>query len=567
MSNLLDNRIEVAMQRVSAQPVLFSPKVSRLALKQLQLNSGDARTVSINVWRNHAVEPVLTLAQPYFAFGCWCPDFRLSSYDDTLLFSGHLPADVELLWLDSNRYSANGRLSDFWFDWLINRISALRTITTAPIILITWVEDTIQREHLQQRVDNLPAVYFADCGLACHDAGVTLLDLRSAAMAGTPISNAAQVILARKLSCHWLPAAVEPPLKAIALDLDNTLHAGVLGEDGSDGVQLTPAHEALQHYVKSLRQRGVFVALLSRNEYPDVEALFTRRQDYPLRWEDFSTVEISWDEKASSLLRIAEKLRIAPDAILFVDDNPGELASVIDRVPQTHTLHALPDASLTQCALEYYPGLWRWRLDVDDTKRVQDLSANSERAALFNVAANPTDYFRSLQATLIYRHNPVDQLSRIADLCSKTNQFNLAISRSNQVDIAERMQRIDTCVVSVQMKDRLSDSGVIAAIIGRFHDRQLNIEELCISCRALGRHLEDTLILEAVRTMPQFSDCEEVVFHVKHGPRNLPALDWLAGLLGQTVSPIEGTHAIPAQRIRDFEPADGVILLKECLTI
>jgi FkbH-like protein len=563
MSNFLENRIETAMQRISAQPILFSPKVSRLALRQLPLHSDGRHSVTVNVWRNHAIEPVLTLAEPYFDFARWRPEIRLSSYDDSLLFAEHRQADVELLWLDSSRYSRGGNVSDSWCDWLMSRIAALRSATTAPIILATWIDDADWRERLQQYVDAIPAVYFADCDLACRDAGVTLLDTRSATMAGTPVGNAAQVVLARKLTCHWLPAAVVPPMKAVALDLDNTLHAGVLGEDGIEGVRLTPAHESLQHYVKSLRQRGIFIALVSRNEYQDVEALFARHHDYPLRREDFSAMEVSWNDKTSSLLRIAEKLRIAPNAILFIDDNPGELAHVAEQLPQAHTLHALPDASLTQCALEHYPGLWRWKQDADDHRRVQDLQTNAEREALFSESANAIDYFQSLQAVLTYRRDPTHQLNRIADLCVKTNQFNLAMRRLNQVEIAERMQSADACVVSVQMKDRLSDSGVVAVIVARRHGGRLEIEELCVSCRALGRHLEDTLILEAIRDMPQFADCREIAFRVEHGPRNQPALDWLAGLLGGPATPSPGIHLVPAGRISEFTPADGVTLLKE----
>ena len=167
-------------------------------------------------------------------------------------------------------------------------------------------------------------------------------------MAGTPVSNAAQPLLARKLACHWIPATIFPPIKAVALDLDNTLHDGVLGEDGIQGVQLTPAHQALQHFIKSLQQRGIFIALLSRNEPIDVEALFAQRDDYPLRWDDFSVTEISWGDKAAAINRIAKALRVAADSILFVDDNPGELASVAAQLPQVHTVYASPDAGQTQ---------------------------------------------------------------------------------------------------------------------------------------------------------------------------------------------------------------------------
>ena len=545
-----------------AQAVLFAARPSRLALQQLELDVSGLRAVSINVWRNHAIEPVIALALPYLAYARCVADFHLSDYDDTLMFSGRQPADIELLWLDSSRYLDHSRCDD-WLDWLIGRIKVLRTANPAPIIVATWLHEAGQRAQLQALTDAVPATYFADLDAVCNEAGVMLTDPRSAAMAGTQISNAAQPVLARKLACHWIPATICPPIKAVALDLDNTLHAGVVGEDGIQGVQLTPAHQAFQHFIKSLQQRGIFIALVSRNEQPDVEALFAQRQDYPLRWDDFSVTEISWGDKAAAINRIAKALRIAVDSILFIDDNPGELASVAVQLPQVHTVYASPDAGQTQRAIEYYPGLWRWKVETDDTKRVQDMKANAEREKLLTEMTDPSDYFRSLQVTLILRHDPLDQLSRLADLCGKTNQFNLTIRRFNQADIAERLGRSDVSVASVQMKDRLSDSGVIAAIVAERDGKRLIIEELCISCRAMGRQLEDTLILAAIRDMPLFVDCSEVVFRVQHGPRNQPALDWLTRLLRSDMRPEPGLHMIPAERLQDFVPPDGIILIKK----
>ena len=545
-----------------AQAVLFAARPSRLALKQLVQDGSRSRGVSINVWRNHAIEPVIASALPYCTRARCLADFRLSEYDDTLMFSGRRPADIELLWLDSSRY-LDGSLFGEWLDWFIARIKALRTANPAPIIVATWLHDADQWAQLQALTDTIPAIYLADLHAVCNEAGVILVDPRTAVMAGTPLSNTAQLVLARKLACHWIPAAIWPPIKVVVVDLDNTLHAGVLGEDGIQGVRLTPDHQALQRFIKSLRQRGVFLALLSRNESVDVEALFAQRDDYPLRWEDFSIAEISWGNKADGMSRIAKTLRVGVDSILFVDDNPGELASVEAELPQVHTIYAGSDPSLTQRAIEYYPGLWRWKIEPDDAKRVQDMKANADREKILAETTDPSDYFRSLQTTLFLRLDPSDQLSRLADLCGKTNQFNLAMRRFKQVELAERLERSDVCVASVQLKDRLSDSGVIAVIVAARDGERLLIEELCISCRAMGRYLEDTLIVTAIREMPLFASCSEVVFRAKHGPRNQPSLDWLARMLPGDMRSEPGLHTIPAERLRHFMPPDGITLIKK----
>lgn len=550
------------ISRYEAQSVLFASKLSRRDLLDIKLPHDSRQNSVVNVWRNHAFESLVPLMEPYCFFGNWSANFHFGPYDDTLMFDNWQPSDTELLWLDSGRFRLGANCAD-WLDWLQSRLGVLRTISKAPILLATWTPNEALSDELQAIVDQFPAVYYANIKKICDDVSVELLDKRIAKMAGTPVSNSAQLILARELACHWLPAILLPPVKAVAVDLDHTLHSGVLGEDGVDGVKLTPEHRDFQRFIKSLQQRGVFIALISRNERPDVEALFAQRRDYPIRWGDFSAVEVAWGDKAAAVERIAKALRIAPDAMLFVDDNPGELASVVTKLPQVHTLYAHPDASLTQRAVHFYPGLWRWKVEVDDAKRILDLKANAERELLAGKVTRPAEYFRSLQVTLSFRLDSHEHLTRLADLCNKTNQFNLALRRFKLAEIAEHVDRVDACVASVQLTDRLSDSGIIAVIIAERHGEQLVVVELCVSCRAMGRQLENTVILVALRNMPIFAGCREVAFRVQHGPRNNPALEWLAKLLDLSETPVAGDHSLPSQRLTEYEIAEGVTLIKE----
>ncbi len=342
-----NSEAELLMKRLKVQSDLFSEKLSRLNLISCDLGSKNERLVKINVWRNHAIEPIISLSRPFFSYAGLIADFRLSDYDDTLMFTSRTDSDIELLWLDSNRYLDNTTY-DRWLEWLDSRLRVLRASTTAPIIIASWLPEDSNRSKLLNLTMSLPGVYFADIGELCAEAKVVLIDKRTAEMAGTLLSNAAQLLVARKLVCHWLAAVKIPSIKAVALDLDNTLHLGVLGEEGTNGVRLTSEHASLQLFIRSLQELGIFIALVSRNERADVKELFVARKDYPLRWEDFTVTEISWDDKASAITRIADKLRIAPDAILFVDDNPGELASVTLRIPGVHIIHAVEEADQSE---------------------------------------------------------------------------------------------------------------------------------------------------------------------------------------------------------------------------
>ena len=549
--------IEDGMQHFDAQSILFAEHLSRLDLLKLDLSRGASKKLAVNIWRTHGFEPLLPLMKPFFEYQGWDVDFSISGYDDTLMFENRKDASLDIIWIDSIRAVEQVGFKE-WEEWLAGRILNLRKRSLAPIILSTWVESLNQVEDLQSLVDKVPGVYFANLLEVKGEISGPFIDVRSEKLAGTPLGKLAQLAIARKLACHWIPAALSSPVKAIVLDLDNTLHSGVLGEDGIAGVKLTPGHLEFQKYIKALSKKGIFLALVSKNELADVRELFNKRDDYPLCLEDFSAIEVSWGAKSDAIKKVAKALRIAPDAMLFVDDNPGELANVLSEIPAINTLYAHEDALLTSRGVHYYPALWRWKLEDEDTKRILDLKASVEREILAETILDPAEYFRSLKVGLTFRYDPVEQLTRITDLCNKTNQFNLAIRRFNQVEIADRLKSNDASVVTVQLTDRLSDSGVIAIIVATRKNTQLIVEELCISCRAMGRRLEDTIILSALKGMPIVDGCTEVIFKVSHGPRNQPALDWLSGLPTLNRALQEGEVSFSISELNKFNPIAGV---------
>jgi len=553
---MLVDPTEATMRRVEAQPALFAASPSRVSLHALVVDPAHRQALRVNVWRNHAIEPILALARPYLWFGRSQVDFRLSDYDDALGFADHSQADLELIWLDWSRY-LRSMPRDEMLVWLRGRIEALRRMSRSPILLAAAIDDQSSVDSLQQCCAGVPGVHAADLAKVSTEIGRPLLDARSAEVAGTPVSGSLHAAIAREMACRWLPAATLPPIKAIVVDLDNTLHSGILGEDGVDGVALTSEHAALHRRLKDWKERGIFLALLSRNERADVEELFARREDYPLRWSDFAATEVSWEEKSRGILRIAEDLRIAPSAMLFVDDNPGELVSVATNVPGIALLHASDDPCLTRRAIDYYPGLWRWRVGADDAKRISDLAANAERSQLLAGAIDQTHYLQSLQVSLSYHREPRHQLDRLVDLCSKTNQFNLAMRRFAAAELSELMDRVDANVTSIGLRDRLADSGIIGVVVATRTDDCVTIEELCVSCRALGRTLEDAIVIGVIRSMEILHGCSSIRFRVARGSRNSPARDWLEKHHGASL-PEQGAVSVPIARVLEFSTPSGV---------
>jgi len=245
----------------------------------------EQQLITMNVWRNHAFETLIEQIRPYANNSSYMLKYNISDYDDSLLFLEHKSSDIELIWLDSSRYTDSSVSSDF-MDWLVGRVSYLRSISAAPIIVASWLGGRKEIDKLQLMLENIPAVYYSDIGAISNIYGVSHIDLRMLKISGSPLAAKSQSIIARELACHWLPGLLCNGIKAIAIDLDNTLYSGVLGEDGVDGIILSSQHISLQLYIKKLKEQGMFISIVSKNEHSDVKKLFNNRNDFILNWGD-----------------------------------------------------------------------------------------------------------------------------------------------------------------------------------------------------------------------------------------------------------------------------------------
>ncbi|MDB4915505.1 MAG: subfamily HAD-superfamily phosphatase [Gemmatimonadetes bacterium] len=534
--------VDGTLARGAWQPVLFAERPSRLELMKLHAE-WELTPLTIRIHRNHSFEHVASATCSWFAWWGRDAQFVYSDYDDSLSFSfpEEEQASIELVWLDAKRYE--GRFTTEAFaSWIHDRCVALRLRTSAPIIVAIIGTSDETSAILAQCTRSVPGLRMAHLSQLAEMLGARFFDERASKFSGTRLSDAACLLIARELSCRWVPALLMPRIKAVVLDLDNTLHEGVLGEDGH-AVRLTPGHHALQQSLVRFREGGVFLGLSSRNDDADVRRLFDDRPDFPLQWSHFSATAVSWGSKADGIRTMARHLRIGVNAILFVDDNPGELASVTSELPGISVAHAMPDAAATQRMLDYYPGLWAWETTVTDVLRASDLAASIERAQLVQ-GRDPLAYLRSLQVRLLVETNPWRQLARLHELSNKTNQFNLALQRMSEPDLAAALDAPDHGVALVSLNDRLSDSGPIALIMARREGNSLVVIELAISCRALGRCLEDVMIAAAIRAIRSELPTSRVEFLHRTGPRNTPAREWLARLTGQVLRP-EGRVSAP----------------------
>jgi FkbH-like protein len=541
---------ERALLKAEWQETLFAESPPRFRLQKMKAE-WPLSALRIRVHRNHAFEYVASAMLPFLGYAGWIPEFLYSDYDDAVTLDISGEADVELLWLDYDRYREKFTATEL-AEWLASRIATLRSETTAPILVCDWGADDARSEEFNSALRwftaSIPAVHICAQLEIASCLGEKYLDLRAVKITGTRLSDRACILTAQRLGLQWLPSVMAPRLKAVVLDLDNTLYSGVLGEDGVDGVSLTPGHIALQKHVLHLRESGIFVAVCSRNEPEDVTALFAVREDFPLKPEHLSASSVSWGAKADGIREIAAKLRIGTDAVLFIDDNPGELAAVTEEIPDTRLLFASPDGAQTERALRLYPGLWQWEASAADLVRVTDLKAAEERDSLARAARDPREYLRSLDARLTFAIDSPLLIQRLSELSNKTNQFNTAFLRLSESRVAEYCSDLQRRMVGIHLTDRLSDSGVIGGVFLTFEGDVLSIDEICISCRALGRGLENFMISQVLARTTEQHAVPRLAVRYREGARNQPARKWLSEFFGLEVTGSESISYLPLDR-------------------
>lgn len=293
--------------------------------------------------------------------------------------------------------------------------------------------------------------------------------------------------------------------KCLVLDLDNTLWGGVVGDDGAAGLRLGyetaegEAYLAFQRYICRLRERGVILAICSKNDDAVAREGFSH-PDCLLKPEDFAAFTANWEPKHENLLRIAEELNIGTDSMAFLDDNPAERLLVRERLPEVSVPEVTggdPNSYIRMLENEQYfePAA----LSGDDFGRAEEYRSNRERQALKKDFKSYEDYLRALEMTAeIGPFSPL-YLSRIAQLSNKTNQFNLTTARYTEAEIERIMADSAYLTLCCRLRDRFGDNGVVSLLLGEQRADELHIRLWLMSCRVLKRRVEDAMFSELVR--------------------------------------------------------------------
>ncbi len=300
--------------------------------------------------------------------------------------------------------------------------------------------------------------------------------------------------------------------KCLVLDLDNTLWGGVIGDDGLEGIvigqgsALGEAFLSVQHYAKSLAQRGIILAVCSKNDEANALAAFEKHPEMLLRRSDIACFVANWDDKPANLRRIARELAIGVDSLVFLDDNPFERNLVRAALPEV-AVPEIPDDDPALmpgilAAAGYFEAV---AITAEDRARTSHYAANRERAASGSSATDLPAYLRSLEMRLVWRRFDRIGLNRIVQLINKTNQFNLTTRRRTEEEVLGVIADPACFGLQLRLLDRFGDNGIIAIVIGRVDtERACHIDTWLMSCRVLGRGVEDAtlaLLAEQARAL------------------------------------------------------------------
>lgn len=304
--------------------------------------------------------------------------------------------------------------------------------------------------------------------------------------------------------------------KAFALDLDNTLWGGVIGDDGVENLELGQetsmgqAYTEFQQYLKEMGQLGILLNIVSKNEHDNAITGLGHPQMI-LKKEDFISIKANWEPKSMNLIQMANELSLLPESFVFVDDNPAERAIIKQQVDGA----AVPELD----SVEHYitsidrAGYFEvTNLSKDDFKRNEMYKENVARKQLMNSFANYKDYLISLKMTADIRPFEAIYMSRISQLTNKSNQFNLTTKRYTQEEIEDISRNTDYITLYGKLEDCFGDNGVVSVAIGCIReDDALDIILWLMSCRVLKRDMEyammDTLV----------EKCQERRIHTLYG--------------------------------------------------
>ena len=308
--------------------------------------------------------------------------------------------------------------------------------------------------------------------------------------------------------CQEYMAYIKPLMsitkKCIVLDLDNTLWGGIIGEDGLGGIKLGPTPEGrpfmeFQQHLLSLFNRGVILAINSKNNYDDAMEVFRKHPHMALKEDNFAAMQINWDDKIVNMKAIAEELNIGTDSFVFIDDDKANRQMIREAFPEINVVEMPEDPSLYLKTLMDMNDFNTLQITEEDRKRGHMYVQQRKRTEFQKISTNLTEFLKSLNMVVTAEKANKSSIPRISQLTQKTNQFNMTTRRYMEDGIKKLAEDKNFLVFSVKVEDKFGDNGITGAAIVKKGKDAWSIDTFLLSCRIIGKKVEETLLAYLAR--------------------------------------------------------------------
>lgn len=353
---------------------------------------------------------------------------------------------------------------------------------------------------LTDLVKEFSGVYVLDMNYLQSFVGIShCYDTRMNHIAKLPFATEGYIALMRTLSRY--AAAVKGVVKkCLVLDLDGTIWGGIVGEEGLENIGLGNVYPGsifvdIQKMILSLYQKGVILAVNSKNNEKDAMEVFEEHPDMVLKKHHFVIMKINWNNKADNLLAICSELNLSLNSIVYIDDNPAECELIKNLLPEVEVFKVPQNVVEYPCVMKNVADCFgTLQFSHEDTAKAEQYRARNKAEELKRGASSLDEYFRSLDMRLEIEPAGEFNISRIVQLTQKTNQFNLTTKRYSEPEIRSLSSRDDRLVCCVRLIDTFGNHGIIGVSIVNFEQDCAYIDTFLLSCRVIDRGIEKILL-------------------------------------------------------------------------
>jgi FkbH-like protein len=288
--------------------------------------------------------------------------------------------------------------------------------------------------------------------------------------------------------------------KVLALDCDNTLWGGVIGEDLVSGIKLGP-HDypgnifwRMQHEFSALERQGILLALVSKNNPDDVDEVLNQHPDMVIQESQFVVKKVNWDDKSSNLRALAEELNVGLDSIVFLDDSPFECDAVRTQLPMVKTMQVPATLSSYPDVVNQIKSLFlAGGIAADSKRKTEQYRQRADAERLKAEVGSQAEYLASLGLKVELSLNASTSAARISELSKKSNQFNLTTRRYTVTEIEQMMDSHRHAIYSLVVSDKFGNAGLTGVVVMHYEGIKAKIENFFMSCRVIGRGVESSI--------------------------------------------------------------------------